>query len=38
MEGLFKQFTTTVGGMISMAQATISPFKVQPVDFEVYKK
>ncbi|KAL8601522.1 hypothetical protein ACOMHN_000464 [Nucella lapillus] len=37
MEGLFKQFTTTVGGMINLAQATISPFKVQQVDFETFK-
>ncbi|XP_076459319.1 85/88 kDa calcium-independent phospholipase A2-like [Babylonia areolata] len=37
MAGLFKQLTTTVGGMINMAQATISPFKVQQVDFETFQ-
>ncbi|KAK7112659.1 85/88 kDa calcium-independent phospholipase A2-like [Littorina saxatilis] len=37
MDNLFKQFTTTVGGMINMATATISPFKIQSIDFESYK-
>ena len=38
MDSLFKQFTTTVGGMINMAQATMSPYKVQSTDFETYKR
>ncbi|KAK7501258.1 hypothetical protein BaRGS_00007383 [Batillaria attramentaria] len=34
---LIRQLSTGIGGIVNIAQATISPFKVQSVDFEIYK-
>lgn len=38
MDNILKSLTMGIGGVINVATATLSPYKVQLVDYESYKR